>query len=125
MDGLAIFSRRILPTFSYTFADDHDRPLDTGECCVGYSKDEFGNCIEDIVRHTFPTFAVPRFVAAMSALLVVWILVGVFSMLIAYMTTSQRCKNAALRLTTKSGKDFQRNLLLEDIVASRPQSVSI
>lgn len=46
MDGLAIFSRRILPTFSYTFADDHDRPLDTGECCVGYSKDEFGNCIE-------------------------------------------------------------------------------
>ncbi|KAK6726913.1 hypothetical protein RB195_004921 [Necator americanus] len=83
-------TRRCLDGRSYIFDEATDTSIDTGECCSGFSRTEFGHCVERIIRHSFPRFAVPRFAAAMSLLLVVWILIGVFSMVIAYVTLTQR-----------------------------------
>ncbi|KHJ83973.1 hypothetical protein OESDEN_16317, partial [Oesophagostomum dentatum] len=68
--------------------------IDTGECCPGYSKSELGHCVQDIIPYSFPKSVVPRFATAMSLLLIVWILIAVFSLLIAYITLSQRRRDA-------------------------------
>ncbi|KAK6027615.1 hypothetical protein OSTOST_06351 [Ostertagia ostertagi] len=83
-------TRRCLDGKNYIFYEAADRPTDTGECCTGFSRDEDGNCVADIVQHTFPLSAVPRFAAAISLVLIAWILIIVFSMVIAYVTMMER-----------------------------------
>ncbi|RCN51324.1 hypothetical protein ANCCAN_02477 [Ancylostoma caninum] len=121
-------TRRCLDGRSYIIDETADTTIDTGECCPGFSRSEFGHCVEEIIRHSFPKFAVPRFAAAMSLLLVVWILIGVFSLVIAYVTLSQRRRNAlpAEDEVATGVEEETRSRLLEDAkAASRPNSVVI
>ncbi|VDO25150.1 unnamed protein product [Haemonchus placei] len=104
-------TRRCLDGKSYIFHEVSDRPTDTGECCTGFTKDEVGNCIAEIVHHSFPTSVVPRFAAAISLILVAWILIVVFSLVIAYVTMMERNRKIA-RIPSMTDKHNARKQLL-------------
>ncbi|WKX92710.1 hypothetical protein Q1695_010610 [Nippostrongylus brasiliensis] len=92
---LAVVCRPASTSYLSDIYHDSGKLFEISECCSGFSKNENGICVEDIIKHSFPKSAVPRFIAAMSLMLIVWILVGVFSLLIAYITLSHRRKDAA------------------------------
>ncbi|KAK5969423.1 hypothetical protein GCK32_001407 [Trichostrongylus colubriformis] len=118
-------TRRCLDGKSYMFYDDPGRPpIDTSECCTGFSKDEDGNCVADIIRHSLPTSALPRFAAAISLILVVWILIAVFSLVIAYVTMMGRNRKKP-RNSSEIGDHVASKVLLNNDLPSKSQLVMI
>ncbi|KAK6058488.1 hypothetical protein COOONC_03938 [Cooperia oncophora] len=94
-------TRRCVDGKSYIFHDVTDRPIGTNECCTGFSKDEVGNCVA----------AVPRFAAAISLVFIAWILIAVFSMVIAYVTMMERNRKGTRNSMTNSGYSSSEQLL--------------
>ncbi|PIO75456.1 hypothetical protein TELCIR_02506 [Teladorsagia circumcincta] len=115
--------RRCLDGKNYIFHEAADRPVDTGECCTGFSRDEDGNCVADIVEHTFPMSAVPRFAAAISLVLIAWILIIVFSMVIAYVTMMER--NRKINRISTIDVQVPRKRLLKNSLPSTSLPVTI
>ncbi|KJH51196.1 hypothetical protein DICVIV_02658 [Dictyocaulus viviparus] len=83
-------------TISYIIDEAKDFLMDTGECCMNYFKDDFGICRGDTNHQFFPTTTLPRFVVAMGLVLVLWMLIGIFSLIVAYVTLNKRSKYTKL-----------------------------